>query len=137
MRRLGIPDNFAFATDLAIRFIPSLGQDFQKTLDAQRARGYELERVGGGLVRQVRNMVPLMIPLIIGTVVRSEEIVDAMDMRAFGTGPRSWLESLHYRPLDYAVLAFSITVLATSTVLNIAGYGNFWVPDFLMEVARS
>ncbi len=49
-RRLGIPDKFAFATDLAFRFIPSLGQDFQMTLDAQHARGYELERMGGGLI---------------------------------------------------------------------------------------
>jgi energy-coupling factor transport system permease protein len=40
-RRLGLPDKFAFATDLAFRFVPSLGQDFQMTLDAQRARGYD------------------------------------------------------------------------------------------------
>ncbi len=135
-RRLGVPDKFAFATDLAFRFIPSLGQDFQMTLDAQRARGYELERVGGGIIQQVRKMAPLLIPLIVGSIIRSEEVIDAMDLRGFGTRPRTWLEELRYTPLDYGVLIFSIALLVGSTVLNLLGYGNFWVPPFLMELAR-
>jgi energy-coupling factor transport system permease protein len=135
VRRLGVPDNFAFATDLAFRFIPSLGQDFQLTLDAQRARGYELERIGGGLIQQIRNMAPLLIPLIVGSVIRSEEIIDAMDLRGFGTGPRTWLEKLEYTPLDYAVIVFSLFLFGGSIVLRLAGYGDFWVPPFLLEIA--
>jgi energy-coupling factor transport system permease protein len=134
-RRLGIPDKFAFATDLAFRFIPSLGQDFQLTLDAQRARGYELERAGGGLVRQVRNMAPLLIPLIIGSIIRSEEVIDAMDLRGFGSRPRTWLEELRYRPLDYLVLVFAVATLVAATILNLLGYGNFWTPPFLLSQA--
>jgi energy-coupling factor transport system permease protein len=134
-RRLGVPDKFAFATDLAFRFIPSLGQDFQMTLDAQRARGYELERVGGGVVQQVRNMAPLLIPLIVGSIVRSEEIIDAMDLRGFGVRPRTWLEELHYAPLDYAMIIFSVSLLVGSIVLNLLGYGDFWVPPFLLAMA--
>jgi energy-coupling factor transport system permease protein len=136
-RRLGLPDKFAFATDLAFRFIPSLGQDFQLTLDAQRARGYELERAGGGLARQVRNMAPLLIPLIIGSIIRSEEVIDAMDLRGFGTRPRSWLEQLQFSRLDYAVLVFSLATLVGATVLNLLGYGNFWTPHFLLSRAAS
>jgi energy-coupling factor transport system permease protein len=136
-RRLGVPDKFAFATDLAFRFIPSLGQDFQSTLDAQRARGYELERIGGGIVQQVRNMAPLMIPLVVGSIVRSEEIIDAMDLRGFGTGPRSWLEELRYRPGDYALIAFSVTLVVGSTVANLLlGLGDFWVPAWLLALAQ-
>ncbi len=132
-RRLGLPDKFAFATDLAFRFVPSLGQDFQLTLDAQRARGYELERIGGGVVQQVRNLAPLLIPLIVGSVIRSEEIIDAMDLRGFGT--RTWLETLRYSRLDYLVLAFSVLLFGGITVLNLLGYGDFWVPPFLMDLA--
>jgi energy-coupling factor transport system permease protein len=133
-RRLGLPDKFAFATDLAFRFVPSLGQDFQMTLDAQRARGYELERIGGGLVQQIRNMAPLLIP-IVGSIIRSEEIIDAMDLRGFGTRRRTWLEELRYLPLDYVVLAVSIGLIVGSTVLNLLGFGNFWVPPFLLNIA--
>ena len=135
-RRLGVPDKFAFATDLAFRFIPSLGQDFQMTLDAQRARGYELERRGGGLVQQIRNMAPLLIPLIVGSILRSEEVIDAMDLRGFGARPRTWLEELRYARLDYLVLGFSLVVLIGSTFLNLAGFGDFWVPPFLLDLVR-
>jgi len=134
-RRLGVPDKFAFATDLAFRFIPSLGQDFQMTLDAQRARGYELERSGAGLIQQVRNMAPLLIPLIVGSIIRSEEIIDAMDLRGFGTQRRTWLEELRYTLLDYGVLIFSVGLLIGSTVLNLMGIGDFWVPPFLLTLA--
>jgi energy-coupling factor transport system permease protein len=133
-RRLGIPDKFAFATDLAFRFIPSLGQDFQLTLDAQRARGYELERKGGGLVQQVRNMAPLLIPLIVGSVIRSEEIIDAMDLRGFGVQRRTWLEELRYTRLDYVILVFSAALLGGSIVLNLIGIGDFWTPPFLLNL---
>lgn len=134
-RRLGIPDKFAFATDLAFRFIPSLGQDFQMTLDAQRARGYELERIGGGLVQQIRNMAPLLIPLVVGSIIRSDEIIDAMDLRGFGTGPRSWLEELEYIRLDRILIGFSVLMLLGSIFLNLRGYGDFWVPPFLLDLA--
>jgi len=134
-RRLGLPDKFAFATDLAFRFVPSLGQDFQMTLDAQRARGYELERIGGGIVQQVRNMAPLMVPLIVGSIIRSEEIIDAMDLRGFGTRPRTWWEQLQYARRDYILLAFSLLMLAAATILNLRGFGDFWVPQFLLNLA--
>lgn len=134
-RRLGVGDKFAFATDLAFRFIPSLGQDFQLTLDAQRARGYELERVGGGIVQQVRNMAPLLIPLIVGSIIRSEEIIDAMDLRGFGTRKRTWFEELRYSNLDKVLLVLSMGLLLGSTVLNLAGIGDFWVPPFLLAMA--
>ncbi|MCA9985105.1 MAG: energy-coupling factor transporter transmembrane protein EcfT [Anaerolineales bacterium] len=134
-RRMGLPDKFAFATDLAFRFVPSLANDFQLTLDAQKARGYELERIGAGLVGQIRNMAPLMIPLIIGSVVRSEDIIDAMDLRGFGTQKRSWLEQLEMRPLDYIVIIFSVLVLLGATVLNLLEIGNFWVPEFMKALA--
>ncbi len=134
-RRLGLPDKFAFATDLAFRFIPSLGTDFQAVLDAQRARGYELERAGAGLIQQIRNMAPLMIPLVVGSIIRSEQVIDAMDLRAFGTGPRTWLEELRFGRLDLLLVIFSVLLLAGSIVLNLGGIGDFWVPEFLKSIA--
>ena len=134
-RRLGVPDKFAFATDLAFRFIPSLGQDFQLTMDAQKARGYELERMGGGLAQQIRNMAPLMIPLVVGSILRSEEIIDAMDLRGFGTGRRTWLEKLRYSGLDYVVIVFSVAVFLGTVIIRLLGYGTFWVPPFLYALA--
>jgi energy-coupling factor transport system permease protein len=81
-------------------------------------------------------MAPLLIPLIVGSIIRSEEIIDAMDLRGFGTRPRTWLEELHYTHLDYALIVFSVLLLVGSTVLNWLGYDNFWVPPFLLDMAR-
>jgi len=134
-RRLGLPDKLAFAVDLAFRFIPSLGRDFSITMDAQKARGYELERVGAGLIGQIRNMAPLLIPITIGSVVGGEEVIDAMDLRAFGTGPRTWLQDLQYEIKDYLLIAFSLLILVGSLTLNLLDIGELWVPLWLQRLA--
>ena len=90
-------DKIAYAMDLTMRFIPTFGRDFQLTMDAQRARGYELEKIKGGLIEQVRKLGPLMVPVTIHAIIGSEDIIDAMDLRAFGVGPRTWLEQLYYQ----------------------------------------
>ncbi len=127
-RGLGLPDKIAYAMDLTMRFIPTFGRDFSLTMDAQRARGYELEKLGGGLFSQVRKLAPLVIPVTIHAILGSEDIIDAMDLRAFGVGPRTWLDQLHYRRRDYFLIGFGVLLLSVSIVLSAWGFGKFWVP---------
>jgi len=127
-RGLGLPDKIAYAMDMTMRFVPTYGRDFQLTLDAQRARGYELENLKGGLINQVRKMAPLIVPVTIHAIIGSEDIIDAMDLRAFGVGPRTWLEELHYRKRDYTLIAFSVMMFLTCVALSLFGLGKFWVP---------
>ncbi|MGQ9493951.1 MAG: energy-coupling factor transporter transmembrane component T family protein [Anaerolineae bacterium] len=135
-RGLGLPDKFAYATDLAFRFVPTLGRDFSITLDAQKARGYELERLAGGIVSQIRKLAPLIVPVTIGAIVSGEEIADAMDLRAFGVAPRTWLRQLTYQRRDKILIAMSVGVFLLSTVLSILGWGRFWVPHWLLRMAE-
>lgn len=132
---LGLPDKVAYGMDLTMRFIPSFGRDFMLTRDAQRARGYELEKLSGGLVAQVRKLAPLIVPVTIHAIVSSEDIIDAMDLRAFGVGPRTWLEELHYRTRDRLLIGFGVVMLLTSITLSLFGMGKFWVPQFLLQLA--
>jgi energy-coupling factor transport system permease protein len=132
-RGLGLPDRIAYAMDLTMRFIPTFGRDFQLTLDAQRARGYELENLSGGLVAQVRKMAPLIVPVTIHAIIGSEDIIDAMDLRAFGVGPRTWLEELHYRRRDRLLIALGVLILVASITLSLFGFGTFWVPPGLIH----
>ena len=129
---LGLPDKIAYAMDLTMRFIPTLGRDFQLTLDAQRARGYEIEKLRGGLIAQVRKLAPLIVPVTIYAIIGSEDIIDAMDLRAFGVGPRTWLEQLCYRRRDYVLMAFAALLLTFSLVFSLFGYGQFWVPEWAL-----
>ncbi|HEY5269462.1 MAG TPA: energy-coupling factor transporter transmembrane component T [Anaerolineales bacterium] len=134
-RGLGLPDKIAYAMDLTMRFIPTFGRDFQLTMDAQRARGYELDKIRGGLIEQVRKLGPLMVPVTIHAIIGSEDIIDAMDLRAFGIGPRTWLEQLRYRKRDRILIAFGILLLVVSFALLLFGFGGFWVPDFWLRLA--
>ncbi|MDQ3006040.1 MAG: energy-coupling factor transporter transmembrane protein EcfT [Chloroflexota bacterium] len=132
---LGLSDKFAYAMDLTMRFIPTFGRDFQLTVDAQRARGYELEKISGGLIEQVRKMGPIFVPVVIHAIIGSEDIIDAMDLRAFGVGPRTWLEVLERRARDRILIWFGVAILIASLVLGFMGYGKFWVPEALIGLA--
>jgi energy-coupling factor transport system permease protein len=127
-RRLGLPDKVAFALDLTMRFVPSLSRDFTMTIDAQRARGYEMENRQGGAIGQVRRLAPLLVPVVIHSIVNGEEITDAMDLRAFGNRPRTWLRELVYAPRDYILIAVSVVMLVASIAANLMGYGGLWIP---------
>lgn len=131
---LGMPDKFAYAMDLTMRFIPTFGRDFQLTMDAQRARGYEIEKLSGGLIQQVRKLGPIFVPVTIHAIISSEDIIDAMDLRAFGVGPRTWLDVLTYHLKDRILIAFGVAILITSIVVGFMGHGAFWVPESLIKM---
>ena len=132
---LGLPDKFAYAMDLTMRFIPTFGRDFQLTMDAQRARGYELEKLSGGLIAQVRKLAPIFVPVTIHAIISSEDIIDAMDLRAFGVGPRTWLGVLKREFRDRVLIWFGVVMVVVSLALSILGFGKFWVPEALLRLA--
>ena len=134
-RGLGLSDKFAYAMDLTMRFIPTFARDFQLTMDAQRARGYELEKIRGGPVEQVRRMGPIFVPVTIHAIIGSEDIIDAMDLRAFGVGPRTWLQVLDRDFKDRVLIWSGRAILVGSILLGLLGYGNFWVPEALIRWA--
>jgi len=128
-RGLGLPDKFAVSMDLAFRFVPTLGRDFSITLDSQRARGYEVEKLEGGLFAQIRKMAPIVVPVTINAIVGGEDIINAMDLRCFGLGKRTWLHRLEYKPRDYVLIGLGVLILGGSTFANVAlKLGDFWVP---------
>ncbi len=134
-RGLGLPDKFAYAMDLAFRFVPTLGRDFSITLDSQRARGYEVEKLSGGIVAQIRKLAPLLVPVTINAIVGAEDIIDAMDLRAFGVGPRTWVRRLTYRRADKVLIVAGALLFVVSTVLAFMDVGDLWVPEVLMRLA--
>jgi len=58
-----------------------------------------------------------------------------MDLRAFGIGPRTWLETLTYRRRDRILMTFGVLMLVAAFVLLVLGYGEFWVPPGLLQLA--
>jgi energy-coupling factor transport system permease protein len=128
-RGLGLPDRFAFSMDLAFRYVPTIARDFSTTLDAQRARGYEIERVKGGIFEQVRRIAPLVVPVTMNSILTGEDVTNAMDLRCFGTQPRTWIYQLKYHWWDFVVIGLGVAIFIASILLNLVFHqGGFWAP---------
>ena len=130
---LGLPDRVAYAMDLAFRYVPTLARDFGVTLDAQRARGYEIERVEGGLISQIAKVAPLIVPVTMNSIIGGEDVTNAMDLRCFGIKQRTWLEKTDFRKRDYGLMIFTGVMLIASIILSVAfHFGAFWMPAWLI-----
>jgi energy-coupling factor transport system permease protein len=133
--RLGMPYKFAYAMDLTFRFVPSLAADMQTTMDAQRIRGYEWDRLRGGPIGRIRRLGPLLVPVTVNAIVGAEDTIDAMDLRGFGTQKRTWLRVLRYGHADWLLLGGFIGLLVTITALSFTGHTELWVPELLINLA--
>ncbi|MBP6069129.1 MAG: hypothetical protein KA465_02590, partial [Anaerolineaceae bacterium] len=80
-------------------------------------------------------MAPLIIPVTMNAILSSEDIADAMDLRGFGQGKRTWLYELRYHRWDYIVLGFS-ALLAIGGLVASYGFhmGDFVVPQFFYNL---
>lgn len=71
-------------------------------------------------------------PVTIHAIISSEDIIDAMDLRTFGVGPRTWLDVLTYQARDRILIGFGVFILLSSIVIGLMGFGKFWVPESLI-----
>ena len=113
LEQIGIPYEFCFAFTTAIRFVPVLAEEAQTIIDAQRARGLELE--GGNFIRRVKNYIPILIPLIVNAIRRSLELAEAMESRAWGASKkRTNIYVLKMGGRDYLFILLSLVMLLIS-----------------------
>jgi energy-coupling factor transport system permease protein len=136
--RLGVPEKFAFGIDLTFRFLPSLAADFQTTVDAQRIRGFDWSAGATGFLSRLRRSTPVIVPTVVNAIAGAEDTIDAMDLRAFGTGRRTWLRELHFDRTDRLVLLGFAVLLAVFTVLGFASRtSDLYVIPFLVDLANA
>lgn len=131
--RLGIPEKFAFGLDLTFRFVPSLAVDYQQTIDVQRVRGFDPTGGRGSMISRLRQMIPVLTPLTISAIAGAEDTIDAMDLRGFGTGKRTWLRELRYDRTDRVFIGFFVGLLVAVTLAGfLTSSSRIWVPPFLI-----
>lgn len=108
----------AMMMTIALRFIPTLIEETDKIMSAQKARGADLE--SGGLIKRVRAMIPILIPLFVSAFRRAYELATAMECRCYHGGDgRTRMTALHLQARDYISLAVCGIMLALLIVLNI------------------
>lgn len=105
---------------IALRFIPTLIEETDKIMAAQKARGADFET--GNLFKRVKALVPILVPLFIGAFRRADELATAMECRCYqGGNGRTKMKLLRYHRGDLIAFLIITVLLAGVIVLNIWG----------------
>ena len=109
----------AMMMTIALRFIPTLIEETNKIMMAQKARGAAMDT--GGLIKRAKSMIPILIPLFISAFKRANELATAMECRCYRGGEgRTKLRQLKMTRLDFYGAMITLCVLGMVIVDNIA-----------------
>ena len=112
------PHELAMMMTIALRFIPTLMEETDKIMSAQKARGADME--SGGLVQRVKALVPILIPLFVSSFRRAYDLAMAMECRCYQGGEgRTRMKQLKTARRDWIALAVYLLVGAVIVTLNI------------------
>ena len=112
------PHELAMMMTIALRFIPTLMEETDKIMSAQKARGADME--SGGLVQRVKALVPILIPLFVSSFRRAYDLAMAMECRCYQGGEgRTRMKQLKTARRDWLALAVYLLVGAVIITLNI------------------
>ena len=118
LKKLGVPvHELAMMMSIALRFIPTLIEETDKIMSAQRARGADFE--SGNLLQRAKALIPLLVPLFVSAFRRADELATAMECRCYHGGEgRTKLHVLRYETRDYLTLAFYAALCAAMIALK-------------------
>ena len=121
LKRLRVPvHELAMMMAIALRFIPTLIEETDKIMSAQKARGADFE--SGNIFQKAKALVPILVPLFISAFRRADELATAMECRCYHGGEgRTKLHVLKYQRRDYVALAGGAVILALVVVLRRLG----------------
>ena len=122
MKRLHVPvHELSMMMSIALRFIPTLIEETDKIMSAQKARGADFE--SGGLIQKAKALIPILVPLFISAFRRADELAIAMECRCYHGGEgRTRLRQLIFVRRDYLALAGSLFMVAAVYVLRYLGW---------------
>ncbi len=128
MVRAKIPYKIAFIFSSTLRFFPLLIEEFNLIIEAQRLRGLALEKMG--VIKRVRVYAKVAVPLILNSLVKSQQLEVVLQSKAFSGSPdRTYLHESILKPPDYALMIFFGFFFFVAVFLMIFyGIGTFGGP---------
>ena len=123
LKKLHLPvHDFAMMMTIALRFIPTLTEETEKIMCAQKARGADFS--SGGLIRRAKALVPILVPLFVSAFNRAFDLASAMECRCYHGGEgRTRLKVLRYCAVDWVCFATVVCVCVGLVLLNRLGIG--------------
>lgn len=123
LRRLRFPYQLAFVITTGIRFIPVLEKEAIMTIEAQKARGADIE-ASKGFMQTIRAHVPILLPMLINAVRRSDNLAMAMVARGFGASDKwTTLYEIKAKGWDYVYTILFVALLCFGLYIYHLGYG--------------
>ena len=121
LKKLHVPvHELSMMMCIALRFIPTLIEETDKIMSAQKARGADFEN--GTLMERARALIPILVPLFIGAFRRADELATAMECRCYQGGEgRTKMKLLRYRRNDMTAFGIGIGLLVVVFVLAALG----------------
>ena len=118
LKKLHVPvHEMTIMMSMALRFIPTLIEETDKIMSAQKARGADFET--GSLIQRAKALLPILVPLFVSAFRRADELAVAMESRCYHGGEgRTRMKQLHLAGRDYAALVVSALFLAGIIVLR-------------------
>ena len=122
-KRFGFPAHeIAMMMTIAIRFIPTLVEETEKKINAQKARGADFET--GSILKRAKALVPILVPLFVSAFKRADELAIAMECRCYRGGEnRTRMRVLKTTSLDYAAVVITVAVCAGLIAFNFIDFG--------------
>ena len=122
LKKIKVPvHTFAMMMSIALRFIPTLVEETEKIMNAQKSRGADFS--SGSLIKRAKALVPILIPLFVSSFKRAEELATAMECRCYrGDKNRTKLVKLEYRSRDTAFFVLFAVILTVTVTLSVLPY---------------
>jgi energy-coupling factor transport system permease protein len=123
LKKIKIPvHDFAMMMTIALRFIPTLTEETEKIMNAQRARGASFST--GSLINRAKALIPVLIPLFVSAFNRAFDLASAMECRCYhGDEGRTRLKVLRYRASDLVAVLLMVSFGVGVFFLNRVGIG--------------
>lgn len=133
LKKIKVPvHTFAMMMSIALRFIPTLVEETEKIMNAQKSRGADF--TSGSLIQRAKALIPLLIPLFVSSFKRAEELATAMECRCYrGDVGRTKLVKLEYKTRDYLFLIMFVILLSAIILLSLLPY-KFELDGILFSV---
>ena len=121
LKRFHVPvHELAMMMSIALRFIPTLIEETDKIMSAQKARGADFE--SGNIIQKAKALIPILVPLFISAFRRADELATAMECRCYHGGEgRTKMKQLHYTRIDFA--AFGVVALVVAAIVVLKRFG--------------
>ena len=121
LRRFRVPvHELSMMMTIALRFVPTLLEELDRIMKAQKARGADFER--GNIMQRLRAVVPVLVPLFISAFRRADDLALAMEARCYRGGVgRTQMKALRISSIDYVAYAFGALFFAALAALKFGG----------------